>query len=287
MSYGRVVLSKYVGAHVSAAGGVENAPKNAHKLGATGFALFTKNQRQWIAKELTEDNITKFKSYMDEFGYNAEQVLPHGSYLINLGNPDPEKRDKSRNSMISEMNRCKALGLDRLNIHPGSHLKGYSEEECLKVIAGEINMILSETEGVAVVLENTAGQGTNLGYKFEQIRDIIEMVEDKSRIGFCLDTCHAFVAGYDIRTEEAYMATMKELEDTIGFKYLMGVHVNDSKAELGSKKDRHHSIGEGFIGVDAFTYLMKDERFNEVPLVLETIDEEIWEKEISLLKSFI
>lgn len=278
---------KYTGAHVSAAGGVENAPLNAHKIGATGFALFTKNQRQWVAKELTEESITSFKKYMEEFGYKADQVLPHGSYLINLGNPDPEKREKSLKSLIGEMERCKLLGLDRLNIHPGSHLKGMSEDECLDVIAQELNKALDSTTDVSIVLENTAGQGTNLGYKFEQIESIINKINDKSRIGFCLDTCHAFVSGYDIRTEDEYNKTMNHLDETIGFKYLMGVHVNDSKAELSSKKDRHHSLGEGFIGIDAFKYLMKDSRFDGVPMVLETIDDTIWAKEIEMLNSFI
>lgn len=278
---------KYIGAHVSASGGVENAPKNAKLIGAKGFALFTKNQRQWIAKDLSEDNISKFKEAMEIGGYKPEYVLPHGSYLVNLGNPDSEKRDKSRNSLISEIKRCKDLGLDRLNIHPGSHLKGYSESECLKVIANEINIALSETQDVAIVLENTAGQGTNLGYKFEHIRDIIDLIEDKSRIGFCLDTCHAFVAGYDIRTRDAYDKTMDELESIIGFKYLMGVHINDSKGELGSKKDRHHSIGEGYIGLEAFKFLMNDPRFDNIPMTLETIDDSIWDKEIELLYSFI
>jgi len=278
---------KYIGAHVSASGGVENAPLNANKIGAKGFALFTKNQRQWEAKELTKESIDQFKKYMEEFGYNASHVLPHGSYLINLGNPDPLKREKSLNSLIGEMKRCYSLGLDRLNIHPGSHLKGYSEDECLKIIAQQVNKALDETTGVSIVLENTAGQGTNLGYKFEHIKQIIDLVEDKSRIGFCLDTCHAFVAGYDIRTEDEYKKTMDELESKIGFKYLMGVHVNDSKAELGSKKDRHHSIGEGFIGIDAFKFLMQDDRFNKVPMVLETIDDTIWDKEIEILNSFI
>lgn len=278
---------KYIGAHVSASGGVENAPKNAKLIGARGFALFTKNQRQWIAKDLTDKNISEFKEAMEEGGYLPEHVLPHGSYLVNLGNPDPEKRDKSRNSLIGELNRCKQLGLDRLNIHPGSHLKGYSEDKCIKVIANEINIALKETSDVSIVLENTAGQGTNLGYKFEHIRDIIELVEDKSRVGFCLDTCHAFVAGYDIRTREEYEKTMSELESVIGFNYLMGVHLNDSKGELGSKKDRHHSIGEGFIGLDAFKFLMNDPRFDNVPMTLETIDDTIWDKEIELLYSFI
>lgn len=278
---------KYIGAHVSASGGVENAPKNAKIIGAKGFALFTKNQRQWVAKDLSEENVAEFNKAMDAGGYKPEHVLPHGSYLVNLGNPDPVKRDKSRNSLIGELNRCRILGLDRLNIHPGSHLKGYSEEECLEVIANEINIALSETEDVAIVLENTAGQGTNLGYKFEHIRGIIDLIDDKSRIGFCLDTCHAFVAGYDIRTRESYNKTMEELDRIIGFKYLMGVHINDSKGELGSKKDRHHSIGEGYIGLDAFKFLMNDSRFDNIPMTLETIDDTIWDKEIELLYSFV
>lgn len=277
---------KYVGAHVSAAGGVENAPLNAAKIGAKGFALFTKNQRQWIAKDLTSENIVNFKKNMEDNGYKPEDVLPHGSYLLNLGNPDPEKREKSLNSLIGEMERCRLLGLDRLNIHPGSHLKGFTEDECLSVIAGEINKALELTEGVSIILENTAGQGTNLGYRFEHIKNIIDQIKDKSRIGFCLDTCHLFVSGYDIRDMDSYSKTMAELDRTIGFKYLKGVHLNDSKAELGSKKDRHHSIGEGFIGFDAFRYIMKDPRFDDVPMVLETIDDTIWDKEISMLYSF-
>ena len=277
----------YIGAHVSAAGGVENAPLNAQKIGAKCFALFTKNQRQWVAKDLTPENISEFKANMDRYNYTSENVLPHGSYLINLGNPDPEKRKKSLDSMVIEMNRCSLLGLDRLNIHPGSHLKGLSEAECLSTIATEINSALSRTSGITIVLENTAGQGTNLGYKFEHIRQIIDLIEDKSRIGFCLDTCHLFVSGYDIRTTETYKDTMDELERIIGFKYLKGVHLNDSKAELGSKKDRHHSIGEGYIGRDAFKFIVNDSRFKNVPMVLETVDSTIWDKEIELLYSFI
>lgn len=277
---------KYIGAHVSAAGGVENAPINAHGIGATGFALFTKNQRQWTVKDLTEDNIEQFKVNLNKFGYQAENILAHGSYLINLGNPELEKREKSLNSLINEINRCGSLGLDRLNIHPGSHLNGYTEDECLEIIASGINSALEKTEGVSIVLENTAGQGTNLGYKFEHIRKIIDYIHDKSRIGFCLDTCHAFVAGYDLRTEDTYNDTMDLLESIIGFKYLMGVHINDSKADFASKKDRHHSIGKGFIGVDAFRFLMSDKRFDGIPMVLETIDNTIWDEEIRLLKSF-
>ncbi|MBN2617642.1 MAG: deoxyribonuclease IV [Spirochaetales bacterium] len=278
--------NKYIGAHVSASGGVENAPINAHEINATAFALFTKNQRQWVAKDLTSGNVSLFKKNMVDNGFDSKYVLPHGSYLINLGNPDEEKREKSRNALVDELNRCKQLGLDKLNIHPGAHLNGFSTDECLNVISNEINKALEITSGVSVILENTAGQGSNLGFKFEHIKSIINNISDKSRVGFCLDTCHLFVSGYDIRTEVEYNRTMEELDSIIGFKYLKGVHLNDSKAELGSRKDRHHSIGEGFIGIDAFKYLMADNRFNDMPIILETIDEQIWAKEIALLKSF-
>lgn len=278
---------KRVGAHVSISGGVENAPVNAAKLEAKAFAMFTKNQRQWTAKDLTSENIENFKKNLTEAGIAPEHVLPHDSYLINLGNPDEEKREKSCNSLLGEVKRCEALGLKLLNIHPGSHLKGCSEEQCLKYIAEQINRVLDNSEGVTILLENTAGQGTNLGYRFEHLRDIINMVDDKSRIGVCLDTCHAFAAGYDLRTREAYEKTMAEFEEIVGFTYLKGVHMNDAKSEYASKKDRHHSIGQGNIGIDAFRFIMNDPRFDEIPLTLETIDETIWKEEIALLYSLV
>lgn len=277
---------KYFGAHVSASGGVENAVKNAKDIGATAFALFTKNQRQWIAPALTEAQIATFKSAMAEAGYEAMQILPHDSYLINLGHPEEEGLQKSRESFFEEMQRCERLGLDRLNFHPGSHLKKISEEESLDRIAESINMALARTKGVTAVLENTAGQGSNLGFKFEHLAYIIERVEDKSRVGVCLDTCHSFAAGYDLRTKEACDATFAEFDRVVGFKYLRGMHLNDAMKPLGSRVDRHSPLGEGEIGWECFKYIAQDPRFDNIPLVLETPDEERWPEEIAKLKEF-
>jgi len=277
---------KYVGAHVSASGGVENSVKNAVEIGADGFALFTKNQRQWVAKPLTEKSVNKFKELMDMHGFNADSVLPHDSYLINLGHPEEDKRKKSLNAFIDEAKRVEQLGLKYLNFHPGSHLKKISEEECLDLISENVNMAIKETESCIFVIETTAGQGSNLGYKFEHLAYIIDKIEDKSRIGVCIDTAHIFAAGYDIRTEEAYEKTMDEFDKIIGFKYLKGMHINDSKAKFASRVDRHHSLGKGEIGIDAFEYIMRDERIDGIPLILETIEPEIWADEIKLLKSF-
>ncbi len=278
--------NKFVGAHCSASGGVFNAVANAVNIGARAFALFTKNQKRWEAKPLDTKTIDKFKTALDESGILPKHVLPHDSYLINLGHPDEQKLIKSRMAFIDELERCDQLGLEKLNFHPGSHLKEISEDECLDKISESINIALDRTKNVSAVIENTAGQGSNLGYKFEQLAQIIDKVEDKSRIGICIDTCHMFVAGYDIRTREAYDKSWKEFEKIVGFKYLMGMHINDSKAPLGSKKDRHHSLGQGEIGLDAFRFIMNDERMDDIPLILETIDNTIWKDEIELLYSF-
>ncbi|MBO7189269.1 MAG: deoxyribonuclease IV [Alistipes sp.] len=277
---------KYFGAHVSASGGVENAVKNAKDIGATAFALFTKNQRQWIAPALSPAQIETFKRAMAEAGYSASQILPHDSYLINLGHPDEDGLQKSRESFFEEMQRCELLGLDRLNFHPGSHLKRISEEESLERIAESINMALERTKGVTAVLENTAGQGSNLGYKFEHLAYIIDRVEDKSRVGVCLDTCHSFAAGYDLRTKEACDATFAEFDRIIGFKYLRGMHLNDAMRPLGSRIDRHSPMGDGEIGIECFRYIASDPRFDNIPLILETPDEERWAQEIAQLKAF-
>lgn len=274
---------KYIGAHVSVAGGVENAPFNAHSIGAKAFALFTKNQRQWVAKPLTQKSIDLFKENCDKYGFKPNQILAHDSYLINLGHPEKEGLEKSRNAFLDEMKRCELLGLDRLNFHPGSHLNKVSEQECLDTIAQSINWALEQTRGVTAVIENTAGQGTNLGYSFEQIASIIDKVEDKSRVGVCIDTCHAFTSGYDISTPEGFEQTFAKFEEIIGFKYLKGMHLNDSKKELASRVDRHDSIGKGFVGMGAFGLLMKDPRFDEIPMVLETPDTLQWSHEIDLL----
>ena len=278
---------KFVGAHVSAAGGVFNAPLNAKEIGAKAFALFTKNQRQWKAKPLTEEAVRRFKENLKKVGIKPEHVLPHDSYLINLGSPEPEKRKKSLEAFIDEVERCYQLGLKYLNFHPGSHLRKVSEEECLKIVADSLNEAISRTKDVVLVIENTAGQGSNVGYRFEHIARIIELVEDKSRIGVCLDTCHLFAAGYDIRTREAYERTMEEFDQIVGFKYLKGMHLNDAKSQLGSRVDRHHSIGKGNIGLDAFRFIMNDPRLDNIPLILETIDPSIWKEEIELLYSLV
>ena len=293
-------MSKFVGAHTSASGGVFNAVSNAEAIGAKAFALFTKNQRQWVAKDLDTATIDKFKTALENSGISPKHVLPHDSYLINLGNPEVEKLEKSRTAFIDELQRCELLGLDRLNFHPGSHLVKVAkkdkenreimapiEDVCLDTIAESINIALDKTKGVSAVLENTAGQGSNLGWRFEHLAHIINKVEDKSRVGVCIDTCHMFTAGYDIRTRETYDKTWKEFENIVGFKYLMGMHINDSKPPLGSHVDRHHSLGKGEIGLDAFRFIMNDERMDDIPLVLETIDETIWKEEIELLYSFV
>ena len=276
---------KRVGAHVSAGGGVENAPLNAKAIGAKAFALFTKNQRQWKAKPLTDDNIDKFKENCKECGYLPEHVLPHDSYLINLGHPEKEGLEKSRDAFLDEMQRCEQLGLKLLNFHPGSHLKKIEEDACLKRIAESINIALDKTKGVSAIIENTAGQGTNMGFRFEHLAAIIDNVEDKDRVGVCLDTCHTFTAGYDLRTKKAFKATMDEFEKVVGFKYLSAMHLNDSKPDLGARVDRHQSIGKGKLGVDPFRFIMNAKRFDEIPMVLETIDDTIWAEEIKLLYS--
>ncbi len=278
---------KYVGAHVSSSGGVFNAPKNATDIGARAFALFTKNQRQWAAKPLDTATLDKWFKALEESKILPKHILPHDSYLINLGNPDEEKREKSLNAFIHELERCDILGLDRLNFHPGSHLRVISEEECLDKIAESINISLDKTKNVKAVIENTAGQGSNLGYKFEHLAHIIDKVEDKSRIGICIDTCHMFTAGYDIRTKEAYDKTWGDFDRIVGAEYLMGMHLNDSKPELGSKVDRHDSLGVGKIGWDAFSYIMNDSRMDDIPMVLETVNPDIWSQEIKDLYALV
>ena len=274
---------KYIGAHVSASGGVENAPLNAYAIGAKAFALFTRNQRQWKSAPLSKKSITLFKERCEEFGYKAEQILPHDSYLINLGHPEAEGLQKSREAFLDEMQRCEQLGLDRLNFHPGSHLNKIGVEECLTRIAESINWALDQTVGVCAVLENTAGQGSNLGHTFEQLAYIIDKIEDKSRVGVCIDTAHTLAAGYEIRTVESFTETFKKFDEIIGFSYLKGMHINDSKKELATRVDRHDSIGKGYMGLTTFELLMKDVRFDHIPLILETPDESVWAEEIASL----
>lgn len=276
---------KYIGAHVSAAGGVDQAVRRAVELEATAFALFTKNQRQWRAAPLTDDVISAFRSACETYQFSPEQILPHDSYLINLGHPVSEALEKSREAFHDEVTRCMQLGLTLLNFHPGSHLHQISEEDCLKRIAESINIVLDKTAGVTAVIENTAGQGSNLGFRFEHLAAIIDGVEDKSRVGVCIDTCHAFAGGYDLRSEAECEKTFEEFERIVGFRYLRGMHLNDAKSEFNSRVDRHHSLGEGNIGKTVFSWLMKDARFNGIPLILETVNPDIWKDEIAWLKS--
>jgi deoxyribonuclease-4 len=278
---------KYVGAHVSAEGGVQNAPVNAHEIGAKAFALFTRNQRQWFSAPLTQTAIKDFRNNCEKYNYKQFQILPHDSYLINLGHPERESLAKSRAAFLDEMQRCEQLGLDRLNFHPGSHLKMAGIEECLKVIAESINITHEKTRGVIAVIENTAGQGTNLGYAFEQIRFIIDHVEDKSRVGVCIDTCHSYSAGYNIKTAPGFAETFQKFDKIIGFEYLKGMHLNDTKKEFGSRVDRHETLGNGLLGEEPFSYIMNDSRFDDMPLILETPDESLWEAEIKRLYSLI
>ncbi|ADO82723.1 deoxyribonuclease IV [Ilyobacter polytropus] len=281
------IKNKYVGTHVSASGGVFNAPINARGIGARAFGLFVKNQRRWEAKPLTDKDIEKFKEAMEKNKYTPDVVLPHDGYLINLGNPDAEKRGKSLNAFIDEMKRCEQLGLKYINTHPGSHLNEISREECLDHISNGINKALESTEYISVILENTAGQGSNLGNRFEDLAYIIERIDDKSRIGVCLDTCHTLAAGYELKDKEGYDKTMNAFEKTVGFKYLKAIHLNDSKFDTGSRKDRHHSIGKGVLGMDFFKRFMNDTRFDKMPIILETIDETLWKEEIELLYDLI
>ena len=278
---------KFVGAHVSAGGGVENAPLNAKKIGARAFALFTKNQRQWRAKPLSAQSIDAFKTNCDVSGYTPDQILPHDSYLINLGHPEEAGLAKSRAAFLEEFQRCAQLGLKFLNFHPGSHLGRISEAQCLKRISESINLALEQTSGVTAVIENTAGQGNNVGYRFEHLAYLIHKTEDKNRIGVCLDTCHMFSAGYDIRTPESYEQTMKEFDNIVGFSNLKGMHLNDSKVLYQIRVDRHQSLGKGELGLEPFRLIMNDPRIEYIPLVLETIRPELWAEEIKLLYSLI
>ena len=259
---------KYFGAHVSASGGVENAPLNAAAIGANAFALFTKNQRQWVAPPLMPGTIAAFRENCEKGGFTPSQILPHDSYLINLGSPDPDGLAKSRAAFFDEMQRCEQLGLDRLNFHPGSHLGKISVEECLSLVAESINMALERTSGVTAVIENTAGQGTNVGFSFHHLRAIIDQVKDQGRVGVCIDTCHAFSAGYDLSTDAACEKTFAEFDEVVGFRYLRGMHLNDDLKAMGSRVDRHASLGEGTLGMAVFGYVARDKRFDGMPLIL-------------------
>lgn len=278
---------KYIGAHVSAAGGVENAPVNARKIDASCFALFTKNQRQWQAKPLSDKSVNAFKANCRRLGFGPGQILAHDSYLINLGHPEQAALEKSRGAFIDEMQRCHQLGIAMLNFHPGSTLKKFGMDDCLAVIAQSINLALQQVPDVIAVIENTAGQGSNVGFAFEQIKAVIDRVDDQSRVGVCIDTCHAFAAGYDFVSPEGYEKTWDLFDAIIGFEKLKGMHLNDAKKPINSRVDRHESIGKGELGLAAFQQIMADKRLDDIPMILETPDDGIWAEEISLLKSLI
>ncbi len=276
-----------LGAHVSCAGGVDKAPLNAAAIGGRAFALFTRNQRQWTARPLTAAEIAAFRANCRAQGYTPAQILAHDSYLINLGHPEKEGLAKSRTAFVEEMRRCQELGIALYNFHPGSHLRAMTEDACLKRIAESVDIALAETEGVVAVVENTAGQGSNLGFRFEQLARLIERIRHADRVGVCLDTAHTFAAGYDLRTPEAFSATLAEFGRIVGFGYLRAMHLNDSKADFASHVDRHAPIGKGKIGVEAFRLIMNDKRFAGIPLILETPESERWAEEIAFLDGLV
>lgn len=276
-------MAKYIGAHVSSAGGVQKTPLAAKAIGARAFALFTGSSSRWQSKAITPQVAEEFKRNCAENGFTPGVILPHDNFLINLGSPDAEKLAKSRKSFLEEMQRCEQLGLTMLNFHPGSHLNQIDIDACLDLIAESINITLEATSGVTAVLESTAGQGTNLGYRFDQLAHIIDKVEDKSRIGVCVDTCHTHSAGYDLADADGYRRTWQEFDDVIGGKYLRALHLNDNKRTLGSRVDRHELIGKGSLGEEFFIRLVNDPRFDNMPLILETPDPEQWPHEIEWL----
>ena len=277
---------KRIGAHVSIAGGVQNAVANAVELGATAIGMFTRNQRIWNQRPLSEEDAAAFRDALHEHGFAPQHVLPHGSYLINLGSSDPGVVARSRTAFLDEMSRCQMLGLPYLNFHPGAPKQGVkmSAERCIEQIAGYVNETLEQTEGVTAVVECTAGQGTNVGRTFAELAALIERITETERAGVCLDTCHLFAAGYDLRTRDGYERMVDEFDATVGLRHLRGWHLNDSKGDLGSRVDRHAAIGAGLIGREPFTWIVQDPRFDEMPLILETPESEHWAKEIAELQ---
>ena len=284
-SHSSLGMLKLVGAHVSAAGGVHNAVSEAVAIGANAFALFLRSQRTWHSKPLSADVAEKFKAACEEHRFPPHAILPHGSYLMNLGSPDEGTLMKSRQALIDEMKRCEMLGLTKYNFHPGSTCGKIPVDECIGRIVESINSALDQTSGVTAVVENMSCQGNTIGGRFQELHAIVSGIKDKSRIGVCLDTCHAFAAGYDLRSKESFQAVLEEFEKVVGFEYLQGVHLNDSKGDLGCHLDRHENIGMGKLGKDAFRWLMNDPRFNGIPLILETPGGVGYDKEIRLLRS--
>lgn len=278
---------KYIGAHVPVNGGVGSAPGNAAAIGAKAFALFTRNPSRWKSAPISEKEAERFRTECVKYGYVPAQILPHDSFLINLGSPEEEKLAVSREAFLDELKRCEQLGLTMLNFHPGSHLNKIDPDACLDLIAESINWALERTSGVKAVIENTAGQGSNMGHSFEQIARIIDGIDDKSRVGVCIDSCHAYASGYDLATADGYEAMWRKFDEVIGLHYLSGMHINDSKKGLGSRVDRHEVTGKGAIGELFFEMLVNDPRLDDIPLILETPDEEHWGDEIASLYAMI
>ncbi len=278
-------MAKWIGPHVSASGGVYNAPINARELEASAVGMFTKNQMQWKAKPYTDKIIERFGEEMQNGGYRAEQVLPHATYLINLGSPDDTVREKSIAAITDELGRCEQLGLIYLNFHPGSSKGEIEHDVCLDRIADGMKQALAETSTAQLILENTAGAGSTKGRTIEELAAIMERLPDTSRVGICIDTCHAFAAGYEIHTPDGWNALMGDIDRIIGLGYLRGLHLNDSKHPLGSNKDRHACIGRGSIGTEGFVHILTDSRIDDMPLILETPEPEIWGDEVALLAS--
>ncbi|MCB1112125.1 MAG: deoxyribonuclease IV [Chlamydiales bacterium] len=273
-----------IGAHTSAAGGVQNALLEGVEIGATTVQLFTANQRRWTSKPLEKEAVELFRSTLKETG--LQKIMSHDSYLINLGAPDPENLKKSRLAFEQEIDRCQALGVTFLNFHPGAALKD-DPQLCLDRICESLLLFEDQLKGgdLRLLLESTAGQGSNVGYDFHHLGYIIKKVETKLPIGVCIDTCHSFAAGYDLRTKEAVDATLKEFDEIVGLKHLYAFHFNDSLKGLGSRVDRHRPLGEGEIGIECFKTLMTDKRTRDIPKYLETPGgPELWVKEIRKLR---
>ena len=272
-----------IGCHLSSSKGYLAMGKEAVSIGANTFQFFTRNPRGSKAKAIDEADVAAFLSYSKEHG--IERILAHAPYTLNPCSKDAHTREFAWMTMADDLKRMEYTPGNCYNFHPGSHLKQISVEECLNRVAESINLTLDKTNGVTAVIENTAGQGSNIGYKFEHLAYIINRVEDKSRVGVCIDTCHTFAGGYDIATAEGFEKTFREFDETIGFKYLRAMHLNDSKKGVGSHIDRHESLGKGELGTTPFRLLMQDSRFDNIPLILETPNEDIWAKEISWLYS--
>lgn len=273
-----------IGPHTSIAGGLENALVRAHELGANALGMFTKNQRQWKAKPLASEEIALFVQTCTKLGFTADQVLVHDSYLINLANPDSQKRQQSLEAFIDELKRVELLGLKLLNFHPGSHLNQIDAKQALRLVAESLDIALAQTDRAIAVIENTAGQGSNLGSNFEELAYLYEQCTYKDRVGFCIDTCHAHAAGYDLGSIEGFEQAIQRFDNLIGLDKLRGMHLNDAKAPSASRLDRHESLGKGTIGWPTFEHISSDPRFEGIPLVLETINTQLWNYEVARLR---